>query len=94
MAKRQEMQERVVFVYEHFLSSLAQQVYTAVENVRINLFSPGTAAADRKKLQTEGLPFAVPEKHAKTHADVQAASQQCNTPPHRRKKSRDGAVML
>ena len=64
-----------------------------VEQVRINTF---VDAADRERereaLRTTGVVMDAFE-HKTTPADVQQDSQNCNSPPHRRAKRKDGAVM-
>jgi hypothetical protein len=87
------MQRRVVFVFENFLASLAHQIYTAFESIRINMYSGKQRENERRKLLAAGLPHSVPEHLAQTPAAVQSDSRNCNAPAHRRKEAKDGAVM-
>jgi len=89
-----EMQRQAVQVYETFLGSLAAQLATAVEQIRIEHFEPeADRDAYRAALNRDGLPSKISATLTSTAADVQRASMSCNAPQHRREKARDGAVM-
>ena len=87
-------QREVVRVYEAFFSSLSQQVYTAMEEIRLNLFThPDHRQEEVKTVQQLGLPYHVPALINTTAAQVLQDSMNCNSPPHRRTKVKDSAVM-
>ena len=88
------MQNQVVHVYEAYFSSLAQQVYTTVEQIRLELFTPpGDYDEELKSVRRLGLPHPASPLHAVTPAAVQQDSIVCNSPPHRRAKVKDNAIM-
>lgn len=86
------MHRNVVTTYEVLLASVSHQAYAAVEQMRIEqMKSNDEKAAARAAIFHHGL--LVPEEHRVTPDTVQSASRDCNAPAHRRKKSKDGAVM-
>lgn len=94
--KRQQMQERVVFVYENFFRSLGYQVHAALESVRVNLFTSDDRkrAEEKAKISKNGFPYKLPPNQSVTSQQVLKDSVSCNTPPHRRKEAKDNAPML
>ena len=88
------MQKEVVRVYEAYFSSLAQQVYTAMEQIRLDLYTPADDYEEEvKSVRRLGLPYPASPLHAVTPAAVQQDSITCNSPPHRRAKVKDNAIM-
>ena len=65
----------------------------ALEEVRINMLPAGEATMAREKLLQNGFAYELPDDMQTTPSQVLTESKWCNTPVHRRKKVRDGAVM-
>ena len=77
-----------------FAGSLAQQVYTTLEQIRLELYTPAEDYHEElKTVRRLGLPYPAGPLHATTPAAVQQDSINCNSPPHRRAKVKDNAIM-
>lgn len=92
-ARVRAMQKRAIFVYEHFFRSLALQLHTALEEVRINMLPSEQVGPAKRRLLNEGHAYELPPSMQVTPPRVLQDSKWCNTPVHRRKKARDGAIM-
>eukprot|EP00050_Salpingoeca_kvevrii_P008731 m.304754 g.304754 ORF g.304754 m.304754 type:complete len:826 (-) comp17278_c0_seq1:63-2540(-) len=93
-ARVEQMQRRVVWVYEQFFKSLPLQIHTGLEIMRLNHLVDEERGPAARKLAEHGLPYAdrLPSWHHGTPADVVADSKSCNMPRFRM-NAQDGSRM-